>query len=309
MVVCRLLGATDARRAVLLARVVMLSICIPVYNYDARPLVRELSRQVASVTEEIEILLYDDGSSDATRLLNAELRDLSRVRYVEAPHNIGRSAIRNLMASDASGDRLVMLDVDCWPNDAFIATYLDHADGPVVVGGTRYADEPPSDPRLFLHWHYGRRRESKAPARRNSPTFQSSNFMVRRSIMLAHPFPEVHGYGHEDTLWGQLLVPANISVRYVDNAVTHLGLEPDTEFLSKQREAIESLRKLRKAHPTLRTRLTTFVDRYPKFTALLAYLPEERLRKYVLENGSLRALDLLKLKWWMHGLLPTLNYR
>ena len=286
----------------------MLSICIPVFNYDARPLVRELCRQVASVTDEIEIMVYDDGSCASTRSLNAPLQELAGVRYREMTENLGRSAIRNRMAAEAAGDCLLMLDVDCWPGPDFLANYLQHTDSPVVVGGTRYAAEPPTDPRLYLHWHYGRRRESKAPARRYHPSFQSSNFLVHRQVMLAHPFPKLRGYGHEDTLWGQLLVPANISVRYIDNPVIHLGLETETEFLAKQREAIESLKRLRKEHPTLRTRLTTFADRYPKFTALLAYLPEERLKKRVLEKGSLRALDLLKLKWWMHGLLPTLNY-
>ena len=286
----------------------MLSICIPVFNYDARALVQELSRQAAYLTQAIELLVYDDGSDQATRSLNVSLQSLPGVRYREMAENLGRSAIRNRMASDASGDLLLMLDVDCWPGEDFLVNYLQHTDSPVVVGGTRYAAEPPADPRLYLHWHYGRRRESKAPARRHHPSFQSSNFMVKRDVMLAHPFPKLQGYGHEDTLWGQLLVPANIAVRYIDNPVTHLGLETDTEFLSKQRQAIESLKRLRKEHPTLRTRLTTFVDRYPKFTAFLAYLPEERLRKYVLEKGSLRALDLLKLKWWMHGLIPTLHY-
>ena len=286
----------------------MLSICIPVYNYDARPLVRELSRQAASVAEAIEILVYDDGSDVATRTLHGELDQLAEVRYREMPENIGRSAIRNRMAEDARGDRLLMLDVDCWPGENFLATYLEHADSPVVVGGTCYACDPPANPRHYLHWHYGRRRESKAPARRAQPSFQSSNFLVQRSIMLAHPFPKLTGYGHEDTLWGQLLVPANVPVRYIDNPVTHLGLETDTEFLSKQKEAIESLKRLRKAHPTLRTRLTTFADRYPKFTSLLSYIPEEQLTKYVLEKGSLRALDLLKLKWWMHGYSPAFHY-
>ncbi|PPK85395.1 glycosyl transferase family 2 [Neolewinella xylanilytica] len=286
----------------------MLSVCIPVYHYDARPLANELRRQAIALDTPIEILVYDDASGTSWQCENRKLLDLPSVRYREMPENIGRAAIRNLMAREATGEHLIMLDVDSWPNPTLLENYAAHVSSEVVVGGTTYAIERPADPELFLHWHYGRRREALAPARRRNRFFQSNNFLVRREVMLANPFPDVDGYGHEDTLWGQLLVPAKITIQYIENPVVHLGLESNRVFLAKQKKAVENLRLLRKQHPTLRTRLTTFADRYPKFSTLSGYVPEEVLEKYVLETGNLKALDLLKLKWWISGWLPAIGY-
>ncbi len=278
----------------------MLSVCIPVFNYDARPLVKELLLQARRLERDVELLVYDDGSDPKFQKLNREIGDDAAVRYREMSRNLGRGPIRNLMAREASGDYLIMLDVDSWPNSPYLSNYVARASAPaaVVAGGTTYAAVRPENPDLFLHWNYGRRREAFNPARRRHRFFQSNNFLVKKEIMVAHPFPAVDGYGHEDTLWGQLLVPAKVTIQYIDNPVVHLGLETNQVFLAKQKAAVENLRLLRKHHPTLRTRLTTFADRYPKLSSLTEYMPESRLRKYVLESGNLKALDLLKLKWW-----------
>ncbi|THH39717.1 glycosyltransferase family 2 protein [Neolewinella litorea] len=290
----------------------MLSICIPVYGYDARPLVRELIRQAGAVEEPVEVLVYDDCSADQFRTLNRELRQLPSVRYHELPKNVGRSEIRNRMVSAAAGNRLLLLDVDSWPNPHLLERYLNAPPAAVLVGGRTYAEDEPEDPDYFLHWQYGRRRETVAPARRRQGEylqFQSNNFMAERAVLLTHPFPTVAGYGHEDTLWGQLLAPDGIRIEYMDNPVVHLGLEPTEVFLKKQREAVRNLKVLRQSYPTLTTRLTRFADRYPALSQLLEYIPERVLLKYLLRTRNLNALDLLKLKWWISGWAPAINYR
>ncbi|WP_116125265.1 glycosyltransferase family 2 protein [Lewinella sp. IMCC34183] len=290
----------------------MLSICIPVYKYDARPLLRELVRQAADLKDPIEILLYDDGSSEAIRKLNRETQGLPGVRYTELPRNVGRAEIRNRMVRAAVGNRILMLDVDSWPGPEFLRTYLEAPPAAVLVGGTTYTSERPDDPEYLLHWQYGRMRETRKPAQRRRMSylqFQSNNFMAQRDILLTHPFPHVRGYGHEDTLWGQLLAPDGIQILYIDNPVVHLGLEPTKVFLTKQRQAIKNLRELRKAYPTLSTRLTRFADRYPVFTQFLEYIPERLLIRFLLWSRNLKFLDLLKLKWWVSGWTPTFSYR
>lgn len=291
----------------------MFSICIPVYNYDARPLVRELQRQAEQLGggQTVEILLYDDGSMPRFKALNRELHPLSCLNYVEQPVNIGRAKIRNTMARDAHHDTLILLDVDSAPNPTYLSNYLQQPETVVVVGGTTYADGPPSDPALRLHWHYGRQREAIAPAhRRPRPYlhFQSNNFRVDREFFLSHPFPEVYGYGHEDTLWGQLLAPSSTTIEYIDNPVTHLGLETAERFLVKQRQAVETLKVLRRQHPTLTTKLTKFADRYPTAVQLAEVVPESILISWLLRTHNLRALDLLKLKWWITGWALAIGY-
>ncbi len=289
----------------------MLSICTPVYNYDARPLVLELLRQSETLEVEVEILVYDDGSEAACRVLNREIASRPTVRYVEMPFNVGRAAIRNRMAHDARYGTLILIDVDSWPNPNYLENYLQQPDTEIVVGGTSYAETAPEDPALVLHWNYGRKREALTPARRAPRPylhFQSNNFRVHRPFFLAHPFPAVQGYGHEDTLWGQLLAPSSTQIAYIDNSVTHLGLETAETFLRKQAQAIQTLKELRKAHPTLSTRLTKFADRYPQLARLTVLIPEETLRNFLLRNNSLRALDILKLKWWMTGRGLAIGY-
>lgn len=289
----------------------MFSICIPVYNYDARPLVTELQRQVERLQEgTIEILLYDDGSQARYKALNRELKSIPIVRYAEELKNIGWTGIKNKMAAEAHNSTLIFLDVDSMPNGNYLENYLQKPDTTVIVGGRNYTATPPVDPALHLHWKYGRERETISPARsRTYLHFQSSNFRVDREFFLEHPFPVIDGYGHEDTLWGQLLAPTQIDIVYIDNPVTHLGLEATDRFLVKQRQALESLRLLRKQHPTLTTRLTKFVDRYPRMVQLAEMLPEKMLLDYVTRTHNLRALDLLKVKWWVTHSAPAIGYR
>ena len=289
----------------------MLSICIPVYNFDARPVVRELLRQAEQLSIDVEILVHDDASGHLCQERNRELRDLPNVCYTEQPVNLGRARIRNALAAAATGETLIMIDVDCVPNPNYLLNYQGHPDALVVVGGTSYADNPPTDPALRLHWHYGRRRESLAPAHRQPRPylhFQSNNFRVNRRFFLDHPFKEVKGQGHEDTLWGQLLAPAGTNIEYIDNPVTHLGLETAERFLVKQRQAVETLKQLRREHPTLSTKLTKFADRHPKTVQIAEVFPERLLIRYLLRTHNLRALDLLKLKWWITGWALAIGY-
>ena len=288
----------------------MFSICIPVYRYDVRPLVAELLQQISKLDRSrIEILVYDDASPDDGDWGREELRQTTGIRYVELTKNIGRAAIRNKMAREASMDLLLMLDADGWPGTDFIFDYglllPELWRGPVklLVGGREYVSSNPDLP-YRLHWHYGHERETPTAAERNREPhrgFQSNNFLVERSVLLAHPFPvDTVGYGHEDTLWGQELALQDIGILHIHNPVIHLGLEPNDVFLSKQRQAVRNLALLKQQNPHLRTRLIDLVERYPRLTALAKHLPEKLMTNYLTSRSrpNLLVLDLLKLKWW-----------
>lgn len=285
----------------------MLSVCIPTYNYSAETLVTELIGQIAG--KEVELLLYDDGSP---RELNSHLKKLPHVSYRYLSSNIGRAAIRNLMAREATYDWLLFLDVDSWPNSALVDTYClaldihDLTDGHLVVnGGRTYSPKPPTDKSLLLHWHYGTKRESKPPKERQKHpnlSFHSNNFLVHKSILERLPFSEgLSNYGHEDTLWAHKLSRDGIIVHHIDNPVVHLGLEHTAVFLDKQWKSVANLFAIRGQYPSIRTRLTDFVDRYSFLTKVIGLVPEKALR-FVTTNQflsrSLWPLDLLKIKWW-----------
>lgn len=124
-----------------------LSIIIPVYNRE-----NLIDRAVASVLaqsfDDYEIIVVDDGSSDATRAVVEEIED-SRVRYV-FQNNTGAAAARNRGARLANSDYLTFLDSDDealpgWLERLHEAFVVDNADivccGLEKVGVGREVDE------------------------------------------------------------------------------------------------------------------------------------------------------------------------
>ena len=105
----------------------MLSILIPIYNFDVRPLINDLQKQSELTGVEYEIICLDDGSTAHFKAIHKGLTTLSNVHYEELPQNLGRSKIRNQLAKMAQYDYLLFMDNDSGlthPN--YIQTYLDH---------------------------------------------------------------------------------------------------------------------------------------------------------------------------------------
>lgn len=297
----------------------MLSICIPTYRYDVRPLVAELLQQAVEIQvnlgAEVEILIYDDASPNNGDWGREELRKQSGIHYVELEHNLGRAAIRNKLARDAQFQHLLLMDADGGIHTKFLRNYLlflqeimaenaRHDEDFVIVGGRKYAHQSPANPALGLHWRYGSQRESRSVDRRKKDGwlgFQSNNFVTTKKVLHQFPFPEdVEGYGHEDTLWGQQLATAGIKIHHFYNAVIHLGLETNDVFLHKQREAISNLALLHQQSPHLRTRLIDLAKKYPFLKHVIKYFPEDWLVRRLMSSSkpSFYWLDILKLKWW-----------
>ena len=227
----------------------MLNVCIPVYNYDIRPLVRSLHDQAALLDVPAEILVVDDASALPFQEMNREVSTLPFVRYEELTSNAGRSRIRNVLCHKAAYSFLIFMDCDSAPpDDQYLQRYLDVADEEAVVcGGRSYLPLPPGDD-THLHWWYGSHREVRPASMRNNHPYQSfmtNNFMVPQSIMERIPFNEsINGYGHEDTLFGYELKQQKIPVRHIDNPLLHIGLQSEQEFLGKTREGISNLWKI-----------------------------------------------------------------
>jgi len=224
----------------------MLSICIPIYNYDVRSLVKSLHDQALSLAVPVEIVVIDDASDEEYRLLNKEIAEHDLVRYELLPANAGRSRIRNLLAHKAHYKWLIIMDCDsATPDELFLKRYLEQANGNAVVcGGRSYLEQPPEDD-TYLHWLYGNRREVRGVAQRNKnphQSFMTNNFMVPKTIIKQIPFNEnIKGYGHEDTLFGYELMKNGVPVKHINNPLLHVGLQSNIEFLEKSREGIKNL--------------------------------------------------------------------
>jgi glycosyltransferase involved in cell wall biosynthesis len=277
----------------------MLSICIPIYNFDVRPLVNELHRQCVQSGTPFEILLLDDASA-VHKEDNRSLGQLPGVTYEELPENFGRARIRNTLAQKAGGEYLLFIDCDsAVMNDRYITLYLEAitAGHLIVCGGRCYLPEPPSNPAQLLRWKYGVARESTPASQRNQHphrSFLTCNFAVQKQLMLANPFLNtLTQYGHEDTLFGFQLQQKGINIFHIDNALAHIGLEDAKEFLHKSEKAVDNLLLIYQTMPELRNQFATEVKLLRTYLKLLQSDPLNIIRGMITRTMPLMRKNLL----------------
>ncbi len=222
----------------------MISILIPVYNYDVTKLVKELHHQAVAANIVFEIILLDDCSSKY-KATNSILQKFEHIHYQELKENIGRSRIRNRLAEIAKYENLIFLDCDSELSHAdFVLNYYSQSAQNIVCGGTLYAQKAPSDKKYF-HWYYGKMREALSlEQRKENPnrSFKTNNFMIKKSIFEKIKFDEnLKKYGHEDTLFGYELKKNGIEITHIQNPVIHAGLEDYDVFIAKTKNSLENL--------------------------------------------------------------------
>lgn len=229
----------------------MLSILIPIYNYDARLLVQQLHQQALSAGIEYEILLLDD-ASDNTQLSegNRCLKELSNVTIFELPTKAGRAVARNFLAGEAKYNHLLFLDCDSEPiDDKFIERYIPYCKEKniVVCGGTAYKPEKPATD-SYLRWIYGVKCETQSAAERNKAKktkFFTFNFLIDRDLFWSIRFNELlKSYGHEDTIFGLELQKKNCHITHIDNPLYHIGIDNNITYIKKTRQGVENLKIL-----------------------------------------------------------------
>ena len=92
-----------------------LSVVLPVFNAQTRlgPMVAQLLEVLPELTPEFELLVINDGSTDATDEVARELSlDYPQVCLISHPVRLGRSgAIRSALAR-SSGGSVLMVDED-----------------------------------------------------------------------------------------------------------------------------------------------------------------------------------------------------
>lgn len=230
----------------------MLSICIPIYNQNITQLVNDLHSQAESLNTDYEILLIDDCSTALElKETNRKLASLSHTIYKELQKNIGRSAIRNLLAKEAKFSHILFIDCDAEVcSDTFLKTYLPECKPNIVCcGGCAYSKNPPSQEK-YLRWYIGTKREDRPVsdrAKSAAAQFTAFNLLIDKSLILACPFDErITQYGHEDTLLGIELQKLNADFSHIDNPLIHAGIDDTAIFLEKTDLAIKSLVTIQK---------------------------------------------------------------
>ena len=227
-----------------------LSILIPTYNTDCTQLVLTLHAQAASIPSlTYEIIVADDGSTDAACIEKLErLNRLDNVSLISNRCNIGRAAIRNVLARKAQYATLLFIDSDMQIASAnYLNTYLSQASNPVVYGGYTLATPYPRNPMsTYLRYRYETKAYPRQTAeqRRRHPyrDFHTANFLVAKAIMQRHPFDErIRHYGYEDVLWGKQMKTDNTAILHIDNPVVFSTYEDNATFLDKTEESLRTL--------------------------------------------------------------------
>ena len=224
----------------------MISICIPIYNFNVVDLIITIINQGEESKKPYEVICIDDGSNKETLKLNAEINSHNAVKYLILKKNIGRSKIRNLFLENANYENLLFIDCDCSiQSENFLEKYFEQLDNPVVYGGRKHHDNPPKNKNKKLRWLYGIKREDQnLNYRVKNPyhCFRSNNFLIKRAILSQIRFNEkIETYGHEDTLLSLELKENKIAIFQINNPVFHEGIENSSIFLEKTKSAIKNL--------------------------------------------------------------------
>jgi glycosyltransferase involved in cell wall biosynthesis len=129
-----------------------LSVVMPIYN--ERRTLRPVFECVLAVTLSLELICVDDGSTDGSREILAELqRQHHKVRVFLQPRNLGKGAALRRGIQEATGNFFVIQDADLEydPSDypALLEPLIQRkAD---VVYGSRFLGAGPH--RVLYFWH------------------------------------------------------------------------------------------------------------------------------------------------------------
>lgn len=242
-----------------------LSILIPTYNDVCVRLVADLRQQTEQAGIVYEILVADDGSTNEDVIReNSEISQWPHCQYLRQPENTGRAAIRNLLAQTARYEHLLFIDSDMsMVRTDYLSQYLSMDSAEVVDGGvTIGGDAEVLKGNLRYRYEKAAEQEHTAERRQQNPyrDFHTANFLIRRDLMLTHPFDErFRHYGYEDVLFGKQLRADRITITHIDNPLGFCTFESNPDFVAKTEEGLQTLSQFR---DELRgySRMLTFVE-------------------------------------------------
>ena len=231
----------------------MISVLIPVFNYNVVALVSNIHTQLQLSAIPFEIICLDDGSKPETIQQNSEISTLEFTTYEKNTVKSGRTGARQLLSQKATYNWLLFMDADVMPiSGEFIKNYIKQIDSKnnTIYGGFAYKETPP-DPEYLLRWHYGKTYEQVPASQRNKRPYKiiiSANFMIQKTLFCEiNSQVKAKGYGF-DNFFGALLKTKKASVLHINNAVYHLGIETSKVYLQKKERAAETLLMLHKSN-------------------------------------------------------------
>ncbi|WP_242132718.1 glycosyltransferase [Aestuariivivens marinum] len=287
----------------------MISICVPIYNFDVTNLLVELNLQSKRLDVPSEIILIDDCSNPYFKSLND--KECSKHTYIKLKNNLGRAVIRNKFLEFTKYEYLLFLDCDSFiPRLDFLEIYVKSiklSNVSVICGGRIYPKEKPARNKI-LRWKYGVYKESKPyDVRSKYPnrSFMTNNFVVSKNVFEIVQFDErIYAYGHEDTLFGFQLKKAGIMVSHIYNPVLNGDLENNLDYILSVEKSILNLVNILKFINYDKefiddVKLLRFYYKYYKYKDVFAFLFDvlKPVMRYAFSKGyvNLTLFDFYKL--------------
>lgn len=256
----------------------IISVLIPVYNWDISLLIKKLIDEIKEfdLPEKIEIILVDDGSNNAIKETNRWVTEVENInlKYKELPYNTGRAKVRNILIGLASGKYILFLDTDGLPDrEDFLSQYLLYAQSAihdVVCGGRSYKHRILWGKEYEIYLYLSQKTEVKPSEERNKEPWRyifTSNVMVRKSVIEDEYFDERFiNWGYEDIEWAIRIV-RKYKIHHIDNPVSHLGLKTKDSIYKQLDQSAGNYALLAKLHPDYfeKTPIAKWVNRLKGF--------------------------------------------
>jgi len=214
---------------------IKISIIVRCFNEE-----EHIGRLLIGITQQslknIEILLVDSGSTDATVFIASRFP----VKFVYiSPDEFSFGRALNKGCQDAQGDFLVFISAHCWPVypdwlEQLLKPFTD--ENVALVYGKQRGNEMTkfSEHQIFRTWF-----PEKSELSQNHPFCNNANCAIRREIWEKMPYNE-DLTGLEDIDWAKRALDSGYSIAYSAEAeITHVHQEtPERIFNRYFREAI-----------------------------------------------------------------------
>ncbi len=194
-----------------------ISVVVPVYDVEAylAACLQSIARQSE---RDLEVIVVDDGSSDASRAIAERFAERDpRFRVVAQP-NGGLGSARNTGVAHAGGEFLAFVDGDdVVADDAYrrLLGSLDRTGSDLATGNVQRLTRQGTSQAQFLARTFARSRERTHVTRMRSLLADRTawNKLYRRSFWDAHGFRFPEGVVHEDI---PVTLPAHLAADRVD---------------------------------------------------------------------------------------------
>lgn len=224
----------------------LVSVVIPSYN-RARLLPRAVNSVLGQTYPTIEIIIVDDGSSDDTPLVAAELvGEDPRVQYRRVPHR-GAARARNVGIGAAKGDFLAFQDTDDEWDPEFIQRLLPQIveDECAVAFSSHRLVGPDGKESIVPH------RAIRNPRRRLAfgNVVSTQTVLMWRSLLAeCGEFDESLPRFQDWDLWIQFLTKRSAVFRHVPTVLATLYRQPDSISAGRELDRMRALARILVKH-------------------------------------------------------------